>query len=108
MRVSTAKDFCKNEDCPSSNELLEFQVGELSKRRNGEIRKHLSACDFCSAEVEFYTHYPQEDCQSEISGNNDIPAPLYELAEALLRNRNGGDKSLNSLFNESNLVTDKV
>ena len=103
-----SKDFCKNEDCPSSNELLEFQVGELSKRRTGEIRKHLATCDFCAAEVEFYSHYPQEDGQVEVDSHSDIPAPLFELAEALLRNRSGDNKSLNSLLNENNLVTDKA
>jgi hypothetical protein len=108
MRAPKVKDFCKNEDCPSSNELLEFQVGELSKRRSNEVRRHLLSCDFCAAEVEFYTHYPQEDGHTEVNGNIDIPAPLFELAEALLRNRSGYDKSLNSLFNENNLVTDKV
>lgn len=108
MRAPRTTKFCKNEDCPSSNELLEFQVGELSKRRSGEVGKHLAACEFCYAEVEFYTHYPQEEGQLDSVGNNEIPAPLYELAEALFRNRNGDNRSLNSLLNESNLVTDKV
>lgn len=108
MRAPRTIEFCKNEDCPSSNELLEFQVGELSKRRRGEVRKHLSTCEFCSAEVEFYSHYPQEDGQFDSVAINEIPAPLFELAEALFRNRNGDSGSLNSLLNESSLVSDKV
>jgi hypothetical protein len=108
MRAPKVKDFCKNEDCPSSNELLEFQVGELAKRRTTQIRKHLATCDFCAAEVDFYSHYPQGDVQNEPERLTDIPAPLFELAEALLRNRNSDHRSLNSLLNESNLVTDKV
>ena len=108
MRAPRTTEFCKNEDCPSSNELLEYQVGELPKRRTGEVRKHLKGCEFCSAEVEFYSHYPQEDGQLDSVGNSEIPAPLYELAEALLRNKNGDNKSLNSLLNESSLVRDKV
>src|SRR5688572_12496837 len=108
MRAPNAKEFCKNEDCPSSNELLEFQVGELSKRRSAQINKHLATCEFCAAEVEFYSHYPQEDGPSDPESKDDIPAPLFELAEALLRNRNGDHRSLNSLLNESKLVTDKV
>ncbi len=108
MRAPKIKDFCKNEDCPSSNELLEFQVGELSKRRSGEVRKHLAGCEFCSAEVAFYTHYPQEEGLFELAEGGEIPAPLFELAEALLRNRNGDHRSLNSLLNENNLVIDKV
>ncbi len=108
MRAPNAKDFCKNEDCPSSNELLEFQIGELSKRRGEQVRRHLESCDFCTAEVAFYSHYPQEDSISDANLTNDIPAPLYELAEALLRNRNGDNRSLNSLLNENSLVTDKA
>ncbi len=108
MRAPKIKEFCKNEDCPSSNELLEFQVGELSKRRSAEVRKHLSTCEFCQAEVEFYTHYPQEEGILDPTEDNRIPAPLFELAEALLRNRNGDHRSLNLLLNENKLVTDKV
>ena len=89
--------FCKNEDCPSSHELLCFQNGDLSRTRGSEIRKHMAACEFCSAEVEFYSHYPQEEGSSEIT---EIPAPLFELAEALLKNRQGDSSSLYSLLNE--------
>ena len=98
--------FCKNEDCPSSNELLEFQRDVLSRARNAEIRRHLVACEFCSAEVEFYFHYPQEEGLSETS---EIPAPLFELAEALLKNRHADSASLDSLLKErGGLVVDKV
>jgi hypothetical protein len=89
--------FCKNEDCPSSHELLGFQTGDLPRPRSSEIRKHMTSCEFCSAEVEFYSHYPQEEVSSEIT---EIPAPLFELAEALLKNRSGDSSSLYSLLNE--------
>ena len=97
MHSSKATGFCKNEDCPSSNELLEFQNGDLSRTRNREINKHLAVCEFCSAEVEFYSHYPQEEGTSKPAA---IPAPLYELAEALLKNRHADASSLNSLLRE--------
>jgi hypothetical protein len=89
--------FCKNEDCPSSDELLGFQTGDLSLSRCSEIRKHLSACEFCEAEVQFYSHYPPDESSSEVT---EIPAPLYELAEALLKNRQSDSSSLHSLFSE--------
>jgi anti-sigma factor RsiW len=102
-------DFCKNEDCPSSNELLEFQVGELSQGRSLEVRRHLGTCEFCEAEVEFYSHYPQEEALLEQSEKIEIPAPLFELAEALLKNRNGDSNSLNDLLREKDgLILDKV
>ena len=100
--------FRKNEDCPTSNDLLDFQNGDLPRNRGSEIGKHLTACEFCEAEVEFYSHYPQgqDDIRAEPA---EIPAPLFELAEALLKNRHGDPSSLNSLLMEQDgLVIDKV
>lgn len=98
MQFSKPTGFCKNEDCPSSNELLEFQNGDLVLKRGGEINRHLASCEFCAAEVEFYSHYPQEEGFSEPAA---IPAPLFELAEALLKNRNADPSSLNTLLREN-------
>jgi hypothetical protein len=106
--VSTMTGFCKNEDCPSSNELLEFQNGDTARARNGEIRRHLTACEFCAAEVEFYSNFPQAQDESGAAAA-DIPAPLFELAEALLRNRHTDGSSLNALLKEKeNLALDKA
>lgn len=80
-------NFCKSEDCPSSDELLEYQNIELAKKRLDEIRKHLAACEFCSTEVDFYSRYPQEENSNEQVETAGIPEPLFELAEALLKNR---------------------
>jgi hypothetical protein len=92
-------NFCKSEACPSSNELLEFQNSDLSRYRAGEIARHLENCEFCEAEVEFYSDYAQEleDPRVETA---EIPAPLFELAEALLKNRHTDLSSLNSLLKE--------
>ena len=45
------------------------------------IGAHLSVCEFCEAEVDFYGHYPPVE---EIVMPEKIPTPLFELAEALL------------------------
>jgi len=74
--------FCKDEACPPSQELYAFQNGELSKDEGRDIRLHLRTCEFCTAEAEFYAHYPQ---QAEITEPAAIPEPLYELASALLK-----------------------
>lgn len=108
MVSSKMTGFFKNEDCPSSNELLEYQNGDLPRTRGSEIGRHLGICDFCEAEVEFYSIYPQsrDENTTEIG---EIPAPLFELAEALLKNRHGDTGSLNSLLKEkSDLVMDKA
>ena len=98
MISSTTSGFCKNEDCPPSVELLDFQNGDLLRSRAGEINKHLSTCEFCSAEVEFYSHYPQEEGFFEQIESTKIPEPLFELAEALLKNRHADTGSLNALL----------
>lgn len=74
--------FCKNEDCPPSQLLLAFQNGEIEVKDSSAIRRHLCVCEFCAAEVEFYSHYPQ--AEEEAVEPDKIPPPLYELAEALL------------------------
>jgi len=99
-------NFCKNASCPSSQELLDFQTGESSSKESASIRRHLTKCDFCTAEVEFYAHYPQCDDCIEIG---EIPKPLYELAEALLSNKHKDFSLLNKLLVESeNLTLEKA
>ncbi|MBE7517131.1 MAG: hypothetical protein HS105_11070 [Chloracidobacterium sp.] len=96
----TAKkiNFSKNEDCPPSDELLDFQNGEMSVARGLAVCAHLAICDFCSAEVEFYSRYPQ--AKGEAVSDEEpaaIPGPLYELAEAILNDSRSPD-ILNSLL----------
>ncbi len=83
--------FCKNEDCPTSELLLEFQSGDMAVGEGVEIRKHLAVCEFCSAEVAFYAHYPQADDMPEPIETAEMPQPLFELAEAILTKRSDDD-----------------
>lgn len=100
MFTAKSVNFCKNEDCPSSDELLDFQNGDLMRERAVDIRIHMTTCEFCTAEAEFYSRYPQsaEDLSTEPFA---IPAPLFELAEALLKNRNCDPSTLNGLLSEN-------
>jgi len=91
--------FCKSTDCPSSQELLAFEIGgEASGKERGNIETHLAACEFCASEVEFYAHYPQAE---ESVAKVEIPIPLYELAEALLGNKHENYLALNKLLCEN-------
>jgi len=100
MFTAKSVNFCKNEDCPSSQELLDFQNGDLMRERAVDIRIHMTTCEFCTAEAEFYSCYPQSN--EEISFEpSEIPAPLFELAEALLKNRTYDPQSLNTLLREN-------
>jgi hypothetical protein len=76
--------FCKNEDCPTSEDLLAFQTGDMPVREGSAIRKHLATCEFCEAEVEFYESYPPTTENEEPTRIEAMPTPLFELAEALL------------------------
>ncbi len=89
-------EFRKNEDCPTSDYLLAFQNGEMDLSDGGEIRGHLRTCEFCAAEVDFYSHYPPAD---ERVVPAKMPPPLFELAEALL-NKKGDDSFFDRLLEE--------
>ena len=90
--------FYKSVNCPASQDLLAFQKGETTRLENDDIARHLSACEFCAAEVEFYVHFPQSE---EYVATVDIPLPLFQLAEALLGNGKKKFSLLNKLLNES-------
>ncbi len=92
--------FCKYENCPTSESLLDFQIGSAGGRASDPaIRKHLANCDFSAAEVEFYSYFPQSDEKVHIS---NIPPPLFDLAEALLK-RHKGNRSLEELAAKNGL-----
>ncbi len=93
--------FCKSVICPSSRDLLAYQMSEVSVRERERIEVHLAVCEFCSSEVEFYAHYPQSE---ETVATVEIPIPLYELAQALLNNKHKDFSVLNQLLNENESV----
>ncbi|MDQ3181483.1 MAG: hypothetical protein M3Q33_13305 [Acidobacteriota bacterium] len=98
MKIIT---FCKSAICPSSQDLLAFQNGESSVGERERVKAHFAVCEFCTSEVEFYAHYPQSE---EMVAAVEIPIPLYELAQALLNNRQIHFSVFNQLFNENEVV----
>lgn len=94
-------NFRKSTQCPSSQELLAHQNGELSPRDSIDVQRHIIDCEFCEAEAELYLNYPQAvdvDCSDAAS---EIPHALYELAEALLEKKYTDNSLLNKLLNEN-------
>lgn len=89
-------NFRKNEDCPASHNLAAFQTGDMETGAGREIRSHLKRCEFCAAEVEFYSHYPPVEEKVEPA---KIPVPLFQLAEALL-NKQKDDSFFDNLMEE--------
>jgi len=82
--MGTMKRFCKTVYCPSSENLLAFQTGEIERGGRIRIRRHLGFCEFCDLETEFYGIYPPLDETVHIDA---IPQPLFDLAEALLKKK---------------------
>ncbi len=94
--------FCKSVKCPTSQELLSFQNKEITANESCAIEKHLTLCEFCEAEVEFYANYPQSE---ETVATVEIPIPLFELAEALLGNKHKDYSTLDELLKMDDTLT---
>lgn len=73
--------FRKEITCPSSWELVDLLNTEVSGEYGLRMAVHLAECEFCAAELEFYRAYPPHDSDATAP---PIPAPLLELAEALI------------------------
>lgn len=93
--------FCKSPKCPSSETLLAFQRGEISGAPAQKIEEHMGGCEFCPAEVEFYTRFPQSDEPTGMTATVEIPVPLFQLAQALLGNKKEGSELLDKLASEN-------
>ena len=92
--------FRKQEDCPTSQELLAFQLGDLEPLSSRNIARHLAVCEFCTAEADFYERYPiSRDVDDSPDSESSMPEPLFELAEALL-NRKRGQQSMDEMLRE--------
>ena len=77
--------FVKTESCPSSEELLSFQTGEINLAEGAVVRRHLFVCEFCDAEVRFYEMYPPGELETVVA--EGIPDPLLQLATELLQKK---------------------
>ncbi|MDH3493357.1 MAG: hypothetical protein OEM82_07400 [Acidobacteriota bacterium] len=99
MRNRTMLSFHKNRDCPTSQELLASRNGSGHRNSLRRINEHICSCDFCGAEAEFYSHFPHST-EDNVSVT-EIPDHLFELAEALLRNKHEGNSFLEKLIREN-------
>jgi hypothetical protein len=94
-------NFMKNEDCPPSQDLLAFQLGDLDLNAGRFILKHIAVCEFCAAESDFYSRYPQFEDGPDPDDHPAMPQPLFELAQSLLNDK-GGRSSLDRLLYRNN------
>jgi hypothetical protein len=83
--------FEKKRQCPSSETLFSYQRHDLTSGQTSRITSHLSACDFCSAELELLSRYPYA---IESYESPSLPVGLRALAEALLTGNSSGRTKL--------------
>jgi hypothetical protein len=74
--------FRKTEACPSSNILLSFRLKKLPPEILALVRYHLTACEFCSAELPLLAHHSAPEKRERKAP--DIPMNLRILAESIL------------------------
>ncbi|HEV2837359.1 MAG TPA: hypothetical protein VGW58_18710, partial [Pyrinomonadaceae bacterium] len=78
----TQLTFKKTAACPASSILLSYRLEKLSRKGAAAVKKHLSSCDFCSAELPLLAHH--KPGRKRPSEPPEIPINLRSLAEAIL------------------------
>ena len=81
MRLAERQTFTKSVNCPSSTQLLWFNLKESPTRGAVEINSHLEVCDFCGAEAHFLSRHHTSDLAI---ASPEMPPHLRLLAESLL------------------------
>ena len=94
MKASSENVFRKTLACPSSTLLLAFRSAALSPEVENLVNKHLSNCDFCTAELSLLGHHqPPEKRSRKIP---ELPINLRILAESLLSQSKFGNQPPNT------------
>jgi hypothetical protein len=78
MGSLSGSDFRKKWRCPSSDDLVAYNLATLQA---SHINAHLALCDFCAAELQLLSKFPPAEHCTETPA---MPAHLRALAEALL------------------------
>ena len=81
--LETTIPFRKTAACPSTKTLLYFRTEKLSLEISTLVRYHLSACDFCHAELMLLAHHRQGGSKLD-EKTPEIPMNLRILAESIL------------------------
>jgi glutaredoxin len=92
--------FRKRASCPSSQELLGYNLSSVTDEQRSRVKAHLLSCDFCNAELQLLTRHRvdvEEDALVE------MPAQLRRLAERLLRQSAAAFSELSELVNTRQL-----
>lgn len=83
MRSSSTARFRKLRTCPSTEALLIYGRRSTTGKRRDTIAAHLSACDFCGAEMQLLSRFPPPATALPFVAL-EIPRSLLCLAEDLM------------------------
>lgn len=99
--VSTAT-FRKRQTCPSSQVLLRYCDATLSVAARPLVAEHVSACDFCGAELQLLSKFTPRAAATFQPVR--MPWHLYRLAKDLLALSKGDiTRSVGALYDAHNL-----
>ena len=82
MRSLSTATFCKLRACPPSQALLRYHEATLTRDAGRVVADHLSACDFCGAELQLLAKFPPTG--APLLQPTRMPWHLYRLAKDLL------------------------
>ena len=82
MNSQNESIFRKTLACPSSSTLLSYRTKGLPKELLALVRLHLSACEFCTAELALLAFHKAP--KKGVDKPPEIPMNLRILAESLL------------------------
>lgn len=85
MKIYRTTIFCKQLTCPSAETLLSYETASPASELQAEVTLHLTACDFCSAELQLLSKHTAPLVEQYERAK--MPAPLRYLAESLLAGR---------------------
>src|ERR1700682_5702730 len=91
MTSSFTSLFCKTAGCPTTHTLLAFRRADIGPADQAFIESHLASCDICGAELQLLSRYRIE---AEEYSFVEMPVPLRQLAEALLKRSTTSFKGL--------------
>ena len=91
MIATSVNSYSKKLACPSSNLLLSFSRGALTREINSLINHHLATCDFCFCELPLLAYYsPPSRGECRVP---DLPINLRVLAESILGRERRADET---------------
>ena len=103
MRSCGTVTFRKLQTCPASGVLLRYHETTLARQAGRAVADHLSACDFCAAELQLLSKFPPKGAPAFQPAR--MPWHLYRLAKDLLTLSTGDiSRTVEAIYETRNLT----